>query len=286
MKKIHIITDSACDFTQEQAKEMGITILPLKTMFTDGEYLDGITLSHEEFYEKLIETREFPKTSQVNAFQYEEAYKEHQDEDILVITISKKISGCYQSAKIASEEFKNVHLVDSCNVSLGEQMLIKWALKLINDGKNIDEVVDELNKIKKDLCVIALIDTLEFLKKGGRLSAASAFVGTLLSFKPVIEVKNGKLEMAGKARGSKNGQNLLREKIHETGGIDYSMPLCVAYTGLSDAILKKYLKDSEDLYIDNIKTEDIPVTTIGSTIGSHVGPNAIGVAFFKKVKSN
>ena len=282
MKKIHIITDSACDLTQEQAREMGISILPLKTMFKDAEYLDGVTLSHQEFYEKLIETREFPHTSQVNAFQYEEEYRLHQDEDILVITISKKISGCYQSAKIASEEFKNVHLVDSCNVSLGEQCLIKHALHLIEEGKNIEEIVSELNKVKKDLCVVALIDTLEFLKKGGRLSAASAFVGTLLSFKPVIEVVDGKLEMAGKARGSKNGQNLLREKIHECGGIDYSMPYVVAYTGLSDAILKKYLKDSEDLYSMHVKMEDIPVTTIGSTIGSHVGPNAIGVAFFKK----
>ena len=147
---VKISTDSASDILQSDAKKLGIEILPLKTIFKDQEYLDGVNISHEEFYKKLIETNEFPKTSQINPYSYEECFEKYdKNDDIIVITISKKISGCYQSATIAADDFPNVRVVDSENVSIGEQILIKYALRLVSEGKTADEIVNELNTIKK-----------------------------------------------------------------------------------------------------------------------------------------
>lgn len=278
--ELEIITDSASDILQSEAKELGIKILPLKTIFSDSEYLDGVTISHEEFYKKLIETNEFPKTSQISPFDYEEEFKGYVGKEVIVITISKKLSGCYQSAIIAKADNENIYVIDSENVAIGEQILVRYAVELRKKGLRAKEIVNMLQKAKKDICVVALLDTLEYLKKGGRISATVAFVGTMLSIKPVVAIKDGKVVMVGKARGSKNGHNMLRKEIFNYGGVDFALPYCAAYTGLSDHLVKKYLEDSKDLYED--KTSYVPIRTIGSTIGTHVGPGAIAVAFFKK----
>lgn len=278
---IRIITDSASDILQSDAEKMGITVLPLKTIFSTGEYIDGITLSHKEFFEKLIELGEISKTSQITPFEYEEEYKKYPNDEIIVITLSSKLSGCNQSANIAAAEYDNVYIVDSLNATVGERLLVEYALRLIKEGKTAKEIVDILNKEKDNICLIALLDTLEYLKKGGRISSTTAFIGTILHIKPVITVKDGKVESLGKARGSKNGNNMLRKLVTEYG-IDLSLPYEVAYSGLTDVLLKKYLEDNKDLYEGDI--EKLPLRTIGSTIGTHVGPGAIALAFFKKNK--
>lgn len=278
---IRIITDSASDILQSDAQSMGITVLPLKTIFSTGEYIDGVTLSHSEFFEKLIELGEISKTSQITPFEYEEEYKKYPNDEIIVITLSSKLSGCNQSANIAAAEFDNVYVVDSLNATVGERLLVEYALRLIKEGKSAKEIVDILNKEKDNICLIALLDTLEYLKKGGRISSTTAFIGTLLHIKPVITVKDGKVESLGKARGSKNGNNMLRKLVTEYG-MDLSLPYEVAYSGLTDVLLKKYLEDNKDLYEGDIK--NLPLRTIGSTIGTHVGPGAIALAFFKKNK--
>lgn len=278
---IRIITDSASDILQSDAEKMGITVLPLKTIFSTGEYIDGITLSHKEFFEKLIELGEISKTSQITPFEYQEEYKKYPNDEIIVITLSSKLSGCNQSANIAAAEYKNVYVVDSLNATVGERLLVEYALRLIKEGKSAKEIVDILNNEKDNICLIALLDTLEYLKKGGRISSTTAFIGTLLHIKPVITVKDGKVESLGKARGSKNGNNMLRKLVTEYG-MDLSLPYEVAYSGLTDVLLKKYLEDNKDLYEGDI--EKLPLRTIGSTIGTHVGPGAIALAFFKKNK--
>lgn len=278
---IRIITDSASDILQSDAEKMGITVLPLKTIFSTGEYIDGVTLSHKEFFEKLIELGEISKTSQITPFEYEEEYKKYSNDEIIVITLSSKLSGCNQSANIAASEYKNVYVVDSLNATVGERLLVEYALRLIKEGKSAKEIVDILNNEKDNICLIALLDTLEYLKKGGRISSTTAFIGTLLHIKPVITIKDGKVESLGKARGSKNGNNMLRKLVNEYG-MDLSLPYEVAYSGLTDVLLKKYLEDNKDLYEGDI--EKLSLRTIGSTIGTHVGPGAIALAFFKKNK--
>ena len=130
------------------------------------------------------------------------------------------------------------------------------------------------------MCLIALLDTLEYLKKGGRISETTAFAGGILNIKPVLTVQNGEVVVIGKARGSKQGNNLLVEKIHRSGGIDFSMPILLGYSGLSDLVLKKYVEDSRVLWQDG--TDALDSTLLCGVIGTHTGPGVVAVAFFKK----
>lgn len=277
---VKIITDSACDLLREQAEEMGVELLPLTTLFGDREYLDGVTMSSRQFYEMLIETDQIPHTSQVTPARYEEAFRRMGPEDEAVcITLSAKLSGCYNSARIALEAFPGrAYLVDSETVSIGEQLLVRLAVRLRDSGLAAAEIAAELEREKSRVHVLGLLDTLEYLKKGGRISSTAALAGGLLSIKPVVTTAGGEVVLLGKARGSKNGNNLLRSYVEQAGGIDFSMPYALAYSGLSDALLQKYLADSASLYEG--KTDEIPVCAIGSTIGTYAGPGAVAVAFF------
>ena len=275
---LKIITDSASDYSCQDPR---VSKLPLSVLFGDTEYLDGETLTNQEFYEKLIETDQLPTTSQIPPARFQEAFrkvKENGDEAI-VITISSKLSGTYQSAVIAADDFEDcIHVVDSLNVTIGEQLLIDHALQLADQGHSAAEITAILEEEKHQIHLIALLDTLEYLKKGGRISAATAFAGTLLSMKPVISIQSGEVQMMGKARGSKMGNNLLVQYIEKNGGVDFSRPYRLGYTGLDDKLLQKYIQDSSALWAD--KTDSLPISSVGSTIGTHSGPGAIAVAFF------
>ena len=278
---VRIVVDSACDLTKMQAEELGLDYISLKTIFGEEEYLDGTTLSHEEFYEKLIECGTIPTTSQIPPYEFERKFREIKEagDVAVVITLSSLLSGTYQSAVIALEGYEDcIYLVDSLNVSIGEQNLVKYAVRLRDQGMNAPEIAEELNKVKHNICVLAVFDTLEYLKQGGRISKSAAWAGTMLSIKPVISVAKGEVIVLGKARGSKNGNNLLMENVLVSGGIDFSMPYCLGYSGLDDSLLQKYIKDSAALWEG--KTDKLPISTIGSTIGTHAGPGAIAVSFF------
>ncbi len=280
---VRIIVDSGCDIEPQEAKKLGLTIIPLKTMFGDEEFLDGVTISHNQFFEKLIESEQMPTTSQAAPFEYEEKFKEVKEagDGAVCITISSKLSGCYQSANIALDGYEDaVTVVDSNNVCIGEQILTLYACRLRDEGKSAKEIAEELDEKKNNIRLIALLDTLEYLKKGGRISAAAAMAGAVLSIKPVIAIVDGEVAVLGKARGSKNGNNMLKELVKKEGGIDFDMPLSLAYSGLSDAMLQKYIEDSKELYEG--QTDSLRISTIGSTIGTHAGPGAIAVSFFTK----
>lgn len=284
---VKIITDSASDITQEEAKKLGITVLPLTIFFETEEFQDNVTLSTTEYYNKLIESAELPKTSQVTPYAFSKAYKDafNEHDEIVVITISKYLSGCFQSATLAKEEFddnNNIYLIDSLNATIGEQVLVKLAVKLRDEGKSGAEIASILEEKVSKVRLIALLDTLEYLKKGGRISSATAFFGGLLSIKPVIGIDNGQVKMIGKARGSKNANNLLKELVVQNGGIDFELPFSLAYSGLNDTLLQKYIFDNKDLYEKYVDSNTLGITQIGCTIGTHVGPGAIAVAFFSK----
>lgn len=280
---VKILCDSASDISQEEAKQLGIIVLPLKTIWEGKEYQDGVTMLPKEFYEKLIETDGLPTTSQVTPYEFEEAFRKvlEEGDTAVCLTVSSKLSGTYQSAVIANDELENqVELVDTLNVSLGENILVRRAAELRDEGKTAKEIAEIINEEKEKVRLVALLDTLEYLKKGGRVSATAAFAGSVLSIKPVIGVRDGQVEVLGKARGSKNGNNKLSEEITKAGGVDFSKPFTLGFTGLNDDLLQKYLRDSTHLYEGQVK--EFPITTIGSTIGTHAGPGAVGVAFFAK----
>ncbi len=280
---IKILVDSAADLELAEAEELGITLAPILVRFGKDEFMDGVNITHREFFEKLIESGELPQTSQINEFRFAEYFKNltADGDDVIAITISSKLSGTYSCAVKAAKKFGGkVRVVDSLNASIGERVLLHYALRLLNGGLTVDEIVKELNERKQKIQVLAVLDTLKYLRKGGRISAAAAIAGEMLSIKPVVSVIKGEVKLVGKAIGSKKGNNLLNQLIEKCGGIDFERPYTLGYSGLSDDYLKKYLHDSEKLWKGN--TDSVPSYLIGSTIGTHVGPNAIAVAFFAK----
>lgn len=278
---VKIIIDSASDINQEESKVLGVVMVPMEIRFGDEQYLDGVDLTSRQFYEKLIESDELPKTSQINPYRFAEVFERitANGDEAVVITISSKLSGTYASATQAAEAFAGkIYVVDSKNACIGERLLLQYAQRLVAQGMGAKEIAAELEVAKTRICLMAVLNTLEYLKKGGRISAAVAFAGSMLSIKPVVAVEGGEVKLVGKAMGSKKGNNLLSSLVEKKGGIDFDMPYGVVCSGLDDTMLKKYVADSAHLWAEH--TENIPSYVIGSTIGTHIGPGAIGVAFF------
>lgn len=224
-----------------------------------------------------------PTTSQVTPFAFTEALKEAQanGEYAIIITLSSKLSGTYNSALIAAKDFPDmVHIIDSANVCIGEKILVEYALNLLNNGADAQEIIARTESKVSQICVIGLLDTLEYLRKGGRISNLSGTIGEILAIKPVITISDGVVAILGKARGSRKGNNLLTEQIAKNGGIDFSLPFALGYSGLDDSVLQKYIADQAQLWQGYTTT--LPIDQIGATIGTHVGPGAIAVAFFHK----
>lgn len=278
--KIRIVIDSTTDIPEEIKQR--VTIVPLTVNFAGKEYVDGVDITKREFYEKLIECNALPTTSQPSPAAFEDVYSEAKNngESVIVITLSSELSGTYRSAKIAAEEYDNIYIVDGRSAAIGTGILVERALQMIELGMSAEEIVSCLNREKNDICVIAMLDTLEYLRLGGRISRISAIAGEIFSIKPVIGIKDGAIKILGKARGSKQGNNLLIKQIEEVGGIDFEKPLLLGYTGLSNHILLKYIDDSSRIWNGNI--EELRIVMVGSIIGTHTGPGGIAVAFFKK----
>ena len=285
---VRIITDSASDLTQEDIAALGnprLTVLPLSVTFGETTYLDGVNLNHRRFYELLVEGDDLPMTGQVNPYAFEEAISEARNagEEVVVITLSSKLSGTNGSALTAAANFdEGVYVVDSKSVTVGERILVDYALRLVGEGLGAADIACALEQAREDIHVVGLLDTLEFLRRGGRIPASAAALGKLLAINPVITITDGVVELLGKARGSKNGRNLLTQQVEAAGGIDFSMPIELAYAGLDDALLRKYVEDSRHIWEGHVELDNLPVHTVGATIGTHVGPGAIALAFFKR----
>lgn len=279
---VQLIVDSASDIQPREAKELGLIHMPLFVSFGDQMYRDAVDLDHRAFYEKLIESDALPVTSQINPGAFGEVLENlPAEDDAVIICMSSVLSGTYQSACIAASAYPGrVWVVDSLSVCVGQRLLALRAVKMRDEGASAQEIAETLTRERDEVRVMAVLDTLEYLKKGGRISATVAYAGSLLSIKPVVAVEQGAVALVGKARGSKNGNNLLRELVKKSGGIDFDRPYALAYSGLSDEMLKKYVIDSGELWQG--QTEHLPISTVGCAIGTHVGPGAVAVAFFAK----
>ena len=278
---VRIVVDSTADVTDEiRAK---LSVVPLTVHFGEQEYVDGITINHKQFYEMLVETDVLPTTSQPSPEAFAQVFRQAQEagEQVVALTVSSKLSGTCQSAMIAAADFPDsVWVVDTKTVAIGCGILAELAVRLKEEGLSAAEIVARLEEERENIRVIALLDTLEYLKKGGRISKTIAFAGGLLSIKPVVTIQDGEIHILGKARGSKQGNNLLVTEIQKAGGVDFTKPLMLGYTGLSDALLEKYVLDSGALWDGH--GDCIRSTPISSVIGTHAGPGAIAVAFFKQ----
>lgn len=280
---VKLVVDSSSDITETEANKLGITMLPMTITFGQEEFFDGVNITANQFYKKLVESSELPKTSQINAFRFEEAFDKYVKnvDEVVAIVISSKLSGTYNSALQAAEKYKDrIYVVDSLNATAGIRILIDYALRLIDEGKSAKEIFEILEDKKNKVQVRAMIDTLKFLKKGGRISAVAAIAGGMLGLKPLLAVIDGKVEVIGKCIGMKKAITFINKDIEKLGGIDFDMPFYVLYSGENSEKADKYIQDNIELW--DCKIEDIRTNCLGATIGTHIGPGAIGLAFFSK----
>ena len=278
---VKIMIDSASDINEQEAKELGFLFMPIQIRLGEEEYMDGVDLLPEDFYNKLVASKEMPQTSLINSFRWNEAFENaiKNGDEVIAITLSSKISGTFNAAVEASKSFDGkVFVVDSLNAALGERLLGLYALELAKKNLSAKEIASILNEQKTKIKLYAVIDTLKYLKKGGRISATTAFFGEMLSIKPIISVIDGKVEVIGKAKGNKKGNQYIISKTVEAGGIDFEMPFGVLYSGNDKSNIEKFLEESKAIFDGRQPTNHC----LGCTIGTHIGPGAVGIAFFSK----
>lgn len=279
---VKIIVDSASDIKVTFAQQQNLGFAPLRTILAGTEYRDGIDILPDEFFEKLEANKEVARTSQVNVSEFAAMYEEavNAGDDVIVITISSGLSGTYQSAVIAAADYPGrVYVIDSLSATAGEQVLIEQAIRLRDAGKSAADIFAELDEMRKKARLFVRLETLEYLKRGGRISKTSAAVGGLLNIKPILTLNGeGKLETVDKARGINMSHKMLNDSIRSCGGIDFTKPVVITYAGdLADGTVQKYLEDSKDIYGSHV--DQLTIGQLGCVIGTHSGPGAIVVSF-------
>ena len=279
---IRILTDSASDILPAEAEQLGVTVIPLNVTLEDGTVLrDGVDMTPSAYYEILAGCRKLPTTSQPSPELFENFFLEAAaaGDEVIGIFLSHALSGTYQCAKLAADiaNVDNVLFVDSGHVCLSEALLVRLAVQLRDSGKTAGQIAAILEHAKEHLHLVAAIDDLKYLRKGGRLPAAVAVAGGMLGIKPLITIQDGKVAMAGKARGLPGAYVALFKKIEEMGGITPAFPALAGYTVSPREVtpIQTYLRD-------NLQQEDLLVRQIGCVIGTHAGPGAFGIAFFDK----
>ena len=276
-----IITDSTSDISIKEAAQMNITLVPLKVIFGDKEYKEGVEITIEGFYEKLVKAERLPTTSQPSPDDFLKYFEEGKaaGDSIIVLVIAAKLSGTYQSAMIAKEmaDYDDIHIIDSDSTTCALRILVEQAVKLRDEGLKAEDIVTSLMDLKDRIVLYAMVDTLEFLHKGGRLSKSSAILGTLLKFKPLITVKEGVVGVVGKERGVNKAIGRLSDIIDEQGGYDSSYPVYLGYTAQDEQckLLKDKLKEKYGL-------KNMTMYPVGCVVGTHAGPGDCMVTYVKK----
>ena len=277
---VQLIVDAGSDLNASEAKKLGVHFVPMTIRFGDEEFRSGIDLSNEEFYKKLAEAKELPTTSQPTPYDFECIYQKVVDagDTAVVLCVSSALSGTYQSACIAATDFEgSVYVVDTRAVTVGQRLLLEYALQLKENGTTAAEIYDALEKKKADVRVYGAVENLEYLIKGGRLSKAAGTVGSVLGIKPVLYLCDGGLAVAGKARGTKAAITMTHNFINEVG-VDYSMPMGLGYTGNDSKVIEPFVQAQNSAWLGH----EVPVYNVGSTVGTHTGPGLFLAAFFQK----
>ena len=266
---IRILTDSASDILPAEAAQLGVTVIPLNVTLEDGTvFRDGLDKTPSEYYAQLAACKKLPTTSQPSPELFECFFAEAAaaGDEVIGIFLSHELSGTCQCAKLAADlaNVDNVLFVDSTNVCLGEGLLVRLAVQLRDAGKTAVH-----------LHLVAAIDDLKYLRKGGRLPAAAAVAGGMLGIKPLITIKEGKVALAGKARGLPGAYVALFKKIEELGGIHPTLPALAGYTVAPREVapIQTYLQDP-------LHRPEALTRQIGCVIGTPAGPGAFGLAFF------
>ncbi|NLK99985.1 MAG: DegV family protein [Clostridiales bacterium] len=278
---IRIITDTTSDISIKQAAQMNITLIPLKVIFGDKEYKEGVDITIEGFYEKLVKAERLPTTSQPSPDDFLKHFKEGKaaGDSIIVLLIASKLSGTYQSAMIAKEmaNYDDIYIIDSNTATCALRILVEQAVKLRDEGISAGDIASRLMDLRERIVFLAMLDTLEFLHKGGRLSKSSTILGTLLRFKPIITINDGTIGVIGKERGVNKAIGRIVEAIDEMGEIDNDYPVHLGYTAEDDQC--RLLKDRLN---SAYKLGDMKMHPVGCVVGTHAGPGACVITYVRK----
>lgn len=276
MPAIRVVTDSACDLPDELLTELGIGLVPLRIRFGTDELVDRTELSTKEFWRRSASAKELPETSAPSPGAFVEAFRgmaESGADGVVCVNLSSKLSATIEAARQAARELEGelpVRVVDSLSVTLGEGLIVQAAAQAAAGGASLEEVVAAADHAVASMKVFGAIDTLENLKRGGRIGNAQALVGSLLAIKPVIEVRGGIVEEESKQRTRGRSLKYLADKVHNAG------PLArLAVMSADAADLDQFLA----LLSGVEPAERLLIGDIGSVIGTHIGRGAIGVAW-------
>lgn len=277
---VKFIIDAGCDLNMQQADAMGVMLIPMTIRFGTEEYRSGVDISNEEFYQKLTACKENPTTSQPTPYEFEQAYEKvaKNGDEAVVLCVSSALSGTYQSATIAADGYEDrIYVIDTRAVSMGQKILLDYAIILRDRGMSAKEISAELEQKKQDVRVYGAVDTLEYLIRGGRLSKAAGAVGSVLGIRPVLYLTDGALGVAGKARGPKAAITMTHKLIAEVG-VDVTLPYAVGYTGIDSTVVEPFLNAPDSVW----NGKEVPIFNVGSTVGTHAGPGLFLAAFFRK----
>lgn len=278
---IRIITDSAADLTPHEQAQPGVEVVPMAVTFEDGSTIeDDGRMTKDAFFQRLASDSKLPRTSQPSPAAFIEAYTDAElaGDEVVVITVGQKLSGTYQCASLAANDVDTpVYVVDSESATQGEAVLVREALHLRDTGLTAAQIADALEQFKKRIRIVAVVDSLKHLQKGGRVSAAVAIVGGALGIKPVISLTESTVKLAGKGRGRPGALVAMFKQLDEMGGVDTNYPCTVLYSD------EKGMAGPVHHYLtQNLKLEGVRTCQIGATIGTHVGPRAVGIVFVAK----
>lgn len=276
---IRIITDSLCDLTMEHAKDVNIDILPLSVRFGENEYVCGTELKNEDFYKKLATDPNHPSSAAVNPYAFEELFQKYIDagDEIVAIIFSKHMSATFQSAQIAANnvDSENLYLIDCENGAMGQTLLIETAVAMRDAGKSASEIADGIQALLPQTKTYIVVDSLEYLKRGGRVSKGAALLGNLIKLHPVLQVVADGAKPIDKVKGKKSCNAWLINKLIESPA-DKDYKIVIGHSNAPDRAenLKGQLREAG---IEN----DIFITCIGPVVGTHIGPNCLGIGYIE-----
>ena len=280
MGNVQIITDSMTDIPKEIVDKFNIIVVPLKIHFEEGEYRDGVDLTSAEFYEKLSQVKVLPKTSQIAPNTFVDVFKRVLEEgkEIICINGSSKASGTCQSAIMAKNEIESedIDIIDTMSLSFGAGMLVYEAAKMSLEGLSRQEIVDKITSLVPLVDIIFTVDTLQYLKMGGRLKPMKATIAAILNIKPILTIEDGLVQSIDKVRGRKKVFGKMIEMAKERGG-DFSQKII----GLAHAHSPENVEILKKRVMEELNPKEIIITEIGCTVGTHSGPGTLAIVYLK-----
>ena len=278
---IRIITDSTSDITRAQAQAMGIDVVPLSVLFGEESFLDGVEITHEEFYRRLETVDKLPTTAQVPPEKFIQLFQSYVNagDEVVGLFLSAELSGTCQSAHIARNVVgeERIFVVDSRTVTFGLGLMVREAVKMRDQGMSASEIAAQMEELSGRVHLLAAVNTLKYLKMGGRISAATAVVGGMLGISPIIAVQNGVVDSVGKSRGRKNAFQWIAKRIREEEPMDTDHMILFGHTNAPDALEECRAACAELMDLSGVEN-----SPIGAVVGTHAGPGAAGIAYFLK----